>query len=67
MIQVLQDFKALGDYVMRFSALDVDDEANTTRIVLIPGIVQALSRNLMHCHSFPWRIGSALKVRGCAQ
>jgi hypothetical protein len=52
---------------MRFSALDVDDEANTARIMLVLGIVKALSHNLMHSHSFPWRIGFARKMRDCAQ
>ena len=47
-IEVLQDLQALGDDVMRFSALDVHDEANAARIVLIARIVQALSHNLLH-------------------
>jgi hypothetical protein len=34
---------------MRFSTLDVHDEANAARIVLIFRIVETLSQNLLHC------------------
>ncbi len=55
MVQILQDFQALGDDVVRFSALDVHHEADATRVVLIPGIVKALSHNFRHRSDFPWR------------
>src|ERR1700734_3725995 len=61
MIQILQDLQALRDNVMRFSALDVYDEANAARIMLIPRIIKTLSHNLLHCHNFPWRNKSALR------
>ena len=66
-VQVLQDLQTLGDDVMRFSALDVHHEANAARVVLVLGIVKALSHNLLHCHNFPWRNISAVRVRAYAQ
>jgi hypothetical protein len=61
MIQILQDFQALGNDVMRFSAFDVHHEANAARIVLVLGIVQTLSHNLLHSHNFPWRNIAAVR------
>jgi hypothetical protein len=48
MIQILQDFQALGDDVVRFSAFDIHHEADATGVVLVAGVVQALSHNLIH-------------------
>jgi hypothetical protein len=62
MIQILQDFQPLGDDVVRFSPFDIHHEADAARIVLVPGIVKALSHNLLHCHNFPWR--NIFAVRG---
>ncbi|OIQ64992.1 hypothetical protein GALL_534500 [mine drainage metagenome] len=63
MIQILEDFQALRDDIVRFSALDIHDEAHAARIVLVPGIVKALSHNLLHSHNFPWRNMSAVRGR----
>ena len=48
MVEVLQDLQTLGDDVVRFSAFDVHDEADAARVVLVSGIVKALSHNLLH-------------------
>ena len=40
--QVGEDLQAFGDDVVRAFALDVDDEADAARVVLVSGIVEAL-------------------------
>ena len=61
MIQILQDFQALGDDIMRFSAFDVHHEADAARVVLVLGIIKSLSHYLMHSHNFPWRNRPAVR------
>jgi hypothetical protein len=63
MVQIFEDFQSLRDDIMRFSALDIHHEAHAARIVLVPGIVKALSHNLLHSHNFPWRNMYAVRGR----
>lgn len=42
MRQVVEYLQAFDDDVVRALALDVDDEANAARVVLVSGIVEAL-------------------------
>ena len=52
MIEVDQDLQPASDDVVRLSALDVDDEAHTARVMLVAGIVQSWSRRGSHHRAF---------------
>ena len=66
-IEVFQDFQALGDDVVRLSAFDIHDKADAAGVMLIAGVVQALSQNLVHRRSLllAQQFGAARKHPFC--
>jgi len=63
MVEIDQDLQTARDDVMRFSSLDVGDETDAARIVLVAWVVETLS--LGRCHrgcSSPDVVGTTLSV-----
>ena len=50
MVEVDQDLQARADDVVRLAALDVGDEADAARVVLVARVVQSWSRRGAHHH-----------------
>jgi hypothetical protein len=48
MVQILQDFETLGNDVMSSVALDMCDEADTTGVMFVGGVVKALLQGKIH-------------------
>ena len=59
MVEVQQDLQALRDHVVRFAALDVRDEADAARVMLVAGIVEALLRERFHLGSLSLGAGAS--------
>src|SRR5580704_16556238 len=60
MVEIDQDLQPAPSDLVRFPALDVDDEADAARIVLVSRIVQPLSRRRCHYARYP-----PPAIRGC--
>ena len=64
MVEIDQDLQTARDDVVRFSSLDVGDETDAARIMLVARVVESLS--LRQCHrvcSSPKAVGASIAAR----